>query len=111
MEKYMAGFKRWNDFNGRSTRSDFWTFTLGNMVVAIVLALLATYVLSAFGILSVLFSLLVLVPSIALTVRRLHDFDASGWFILIGFIPVIGLIAMIVFGCIPGTEGSNKFGE
>ena len=55
-------------------------------------------------------SLAIFLPSLGLSVRRLHDINFSGWWVLVGFIPVIGVVALIVFACIPGTEGDNKYG-
>jgi uncharacterized membrane protein YhaH (DUF805 family) len=62
------------------------------------------------GILGGLYALAVLIPSIAVTVRRLHDTDRSGWWILLGLIPLVGTIILLVFVCLDGTPGPNRFG-
>ncbi|MBQ3943110.1 MAG: DUF805 domain-containing protein [Elusimicrobia bacterium] len=96
-------FKHYFDFQGREGRKVFWLFTLNMFVVSFLLSLISTG-------LSTVISLLVLLPSLGLTVRRLHDIDFNGWWILIGFIPFIGSIVLIIFACLPGTEGENRFG-
>lgn len=58
-----------------------------------------------------LFALFALVPSIAVTIRRIHDFDVSGWLILLALLPVANYGILIAFGCIPGTPGPNRFGR
>lgn len=97
-------FKHYFDFNGRATRKVFWLFTLNMFIINFVLGAVSD------GILSMFVSLLVLLPSLGLSVRRLHDINASGWWILLGFIPVIGAIILIILACIPGTVGENKYG-
>jgi uncharacterized membrane protein YhaH (DUF805 family) len=68
------------------------------------------YAANSLGLLSGLYTLAVLLPSIAVTVRRLHDTDRSGWWILLGFIPIIGGIILLVFYVLEGTRGPNRFG-
>jgi uncharacterized membrane protein YhaH (DUF805 family) len=58
----------------------------------------------------VIYALAILVPSLAVQVRRFHDQDKSGWFILLGFIPAVGGLIVLVFMCLPGTPGSNQYG-
>ena len=62
------------------------------------------------GIFSAIVSLGLFLPSLAVTVRRLHDTDRSGWWILIAFVPFVGAVVLIVFMCLPGTAGPNRFG-
>jgi uncharacterized membrane protein YhaH (DUF805 family) len=64
----------------------------------------------AFSAVHSLFTLVILLPSIAVGVRRLHDIDKSGWWLLIGFVPILGMIVLIIFAVRPGTEGPNRFG-
>jgi uncharacterized membrane protein YhaH (DUF805 family) len=64
----------------------------------------------AIGFLSLIWSLAVLLPGIAVAVRRMHDLDKSGWWVLIGLIPIIGWIIFIIWACTKGTDGSNRFG-
>lgn len=121
MEWMLMPFKRYADFNGRSQRMEYWMFTLFIAIIAFALVLLA----GLFGglsdsadggmsmVLIVPLALLVLatiVPSIAVTVRRFHDQDKSGWFYLLSFIPYIGGLIVFVFMCLDGTPGPNRFG-
>jgi uncharacterized membrane protein YhaH (DUF805 family) len=132
MEWMLLPLKRYADFQGRSRRMEYWMFVLGYAIVFIVLALLAGLLgafsggldpntgraalgagfwlmISLFGILG----LALLVPTIAVQVRRLHDQNLSGWLVLIGYIPIvnyIGGIVLLVFMCLPGTKGPNKYG-
>ncbi|HJS46248.1 MAG TPA: DUF805 domain-containing protein [Rhizomicrobium sp.] len=99
-------------FTGRASRSEYWFFVLSyvllTMVVAAVCALLGGSILLWIGIGIVMLG--VFLPSLAAQVRRLHDTNASGWWILIGLIPYIGGLIMLVWYCIPGTKGENRFG-
>lgn len=98
-------FKHYFDFNGREGRKVFWLFTLNMFVINFVLGMISA------GVLSMIISLLVLLPSLGLSVRRLHDINASGWWMLLGFIPAIGAIILLVLACLPGTAGENRFGS
>lgn len=107
-------YKRYADFQGRARRSEYWLFFLFFLIVAVVLlAVQASAPQSTLGVIaSVLYGLFVLgslVPSLAVGVRRLHDTDRSGWLVLLGLIPLIGLI-LIYFYVQPGTKGPNKYG-
>jgi len=132
-------FKRYAEFSGRSRRMEYWMFALLNVIVATVLMFIvlgaggAAGVLEAdaagdpaaglsalfggMGLLLVVYALAVLLPSIAVTVRRLHDRDMSGWWylgaIVGGMIPFVGFlisIAFLVLMALPGTPGPNRFG-
>jgi uncharacterized membrane protein YhaH (DUF805 family) len=112
---YLEALKKYAVFSGRARRAEFWYFVLFNLIVAIVLALIDTLLgtttgVSSFGILSGLYSLAVLIPTLALWVRRLHDIDRTGWWVLINLIPLIGTIVLLVFALTPGTPGSNQYG-
>jgi uncharacterized membrane protein YhaH (DUF805 family) len=122
MQWYLKVLKQYADFNGRARRTEFWMFVLFNAIAYVVLALVdvligtASFVASGTGfqfgggLLSGLYSLAVLIPSLAVTVRRFHDQDKSGWFILLGLIPIVGGIIVLVFMCLEGTRGANRFG-
>jgi len=120
MEWMLMPLKRYADFSGRSQRKEYWMFFLGYMIVLVVLALLAGATgglddsgsgvgVIFLGIL-VLFVLAILIPSLAVQVRRFHDQDKSGWFVLLGFIPYVGGLIVLVFMCLEGTKGPNRFG-
>jgi uncharacterized membrane protein YhaH (DUF805 family) len=94
---------------------EYWYFVLFNIIVSIVLG--AIDGLLGFrgsgmdaGLLSGLYGLAVLIPSLAVTVRRLHDIDRSGWWILIALVPLIGVIVLVVFALLEGTPGTNRYG-
>ena len=110
-EAIEAGFKKYFDFDTRSCRSEFWFWTLFVVLVNMLLTLAGAFVSSSIDWLGVVFSMVTLIPGISITVRRLHDLDKSGWWILIALVPFIGLILLIFWECLKGTEGPNRFGE
>ena len=99
--------QKYANFSGRAIRSEYWWFVLAYIIAYLVLAIV-DYVLGAQLLTSIL-SLALLIPSIAVGVRRLHDLDKSGWWLLLGLIPIVGLILIYWFAQ-PGTPGSNRFG-
>lgn len=101
--------ERFAKFDGRARRAEFWWFALANAIVGLVFSALGE-ASGLFTVIFVLYSLLVIVPSIAVGVRRLHDIDKSGWFLLIQLIPVVGAIILIVWAASDGTRGPNKYG-
>jgi len=101
--------QRYAKFDGRAGRAEFWWFVLANFVVYIALAIL-TQISGIFLILYVVYGLALIVPSIAVAIRRLHDTDKSGWMLLLGLIPFVGFIILLVFYIQEGTAGPNKFG-
>jgi uncharacterized membrane protein YhaH (DUF805 family) len=109
MNGYVATLKKYADFSGRARRTDYWLFVLFNMVIAVLLSVV-DYVISSPGIIGLLFALAILLPSIAVGVRRLHDTDRSGWWLLIAFVPIIGAIVLLVFFVLDSTPGDNKYG-
>jgi uncharacterized membrane protein YhaH (DUF805 family) len=112
---YLEVLKKYAVFSGRARRAEYWYFVLFNLIVVIVLsgidALLGTFnVVQGVGLLSGIYSLAVLIPTLAVTVRRLHDIDRTGWWILINLIPLVGTIVLLVFAVTDGTPGSNRYG-
>ena len=102
-------------FSGRSRRKEFWMFVLFTFIVEIVLAIIdaiiGTYNTAiGIGLLSGLFYLAILVPSIALNTRRLHDIGKSGWFQLLFIIPIVGFILWIIWMVRDSDDGVNKYG-
>jgi uncharacterized membrane protein YhaH (DUF805 family) len=126
MNWYVKALKQYVDFSGRARRREYWMFVLVNVVIVIVLSVVDTllgtggfratagggsfYAANSLGLLSGLYTLAVLLPSIAVAVRRLHDTDRSGWWFLLGFVPIIGGIVLLVFYVLEGTRGPNRFG-
>jgi len=103
-------FSKYADFSGRARRSEFWFFMLFNVAVQIVASLIDGIILGGMGILGLVASLGLLVPALAVSVRRLHDSGRSGWWILIGLIPLVGIILLIVWYVNKGEDGPNRFG-
>ena len=107
------------NFEGRAPRSEYWWFTLFLALLEIVTSVLdgflGTYTVTSsgkmIGFINLIFLLAILLPSIAVAVRRLHDTDRSGWFYLLIFIPLIGSIILLVFFVQQGTNGRNRFGD
>jgi uncharacterized membrane protein YhaH (DUF805 family) len=109
MNWYIDVIKKYAVFDGRARRKEYWMFFLFNILIAIALGILEGIVGSP-GILGMIYALALLLPGIGVTIRRLHDTDRSGWWILIGFVPVVGAIVLLVFMCLDGTSGANQFG-
>jgi uncharacterized membrane protein YhaH (DUF805 family) len=106
-------FRKYVDFTGRARRAEYWWFVLFYCLLIGALTIVDVMVMSARaggGVLSSLASLALFLPTLAVAVRRLHDTDRTGWWVLIGFIPLIGWIIYLVFVCQRGTEGPNRFG-
>ncbi|MFZ7235427.1 DUF805 domain-containing protein [Avibacterium gallinarum] len=111
MNWYLYVLKNYAQFNGRARRKEFWWFVAVDFLLYIILGILDFVLLNNdFGFTGV-YGLATLIPSLAVRVRRLHDTDRSGWWLLIGFIPVIGFIVLFIFACLDGTQGRNRFGE
>ena len=113
MNWYLMVLKKYAVFSGRSRRKEYWFFFLFNVIVSIVLAVVDMAILGSedgAGILSIVYALGVLIPSLAVSIRRLHDIDKSGWWLLIGLIPAIGGLVLLIFACMAGTQGDNRFG-
>jgi len=125
MKWFLAAFKKYAQFSGRARRKEFWLF---NMVVALISILffvgLLTYVIinpsdteadnmfvgGVFVISNLIIALTFTVPSLAVTVRRLHDTNRSGWFILLNFIPAVGGLVLMYFMVLDSEEGINQYG-
>ena len=103
MDAVKVCFNKYAEFKGRASRSEFWWFQLFYMLAAII-AMMINPVLGGIAYLAML------VPLLAVTIRRLHDKDKSGWFLLLYFVPLIGSIILLVWFCQRGTIGENRFG-
>lgn len=127
MEWMIMPLRRYADFEGRSRRMEYWMFylfTLGlGMAIAVIITALAMMLYtmnlseSAMGMVLVPAALIVflggmalVVPTLAVSVRRLHDQDKSGWMILIALVPLVGGIIFFVLMCLEGTRGPNRYG-
>lgn len=101
-------FSNYATFSGRAHRPEYWWFALFNVLGSLALAVFD--ILLGIDALSTLFSLAVLLPSLAVGARRLHDIGRSGWWLLLWFIPLIGQLVMIYWAIQPGDQGTNEFG-
>ena len=102
-------FERYAQFEGRAGRAEFWWFFLANLVIGIVFQILFR-VSGIFVILWFLYALALIIPEIAVGVRRLHDTNNSGWWLLLGFFPIVGAIVLLVFFATEGDSGPNEYG-
>ena len=117
MHWYLEVFRKYAVFEGRARRKEYWIFFLFCVVISMALALIdetmgwiAELDDEEFGFLSTLYSLAIIIPGLAVLVRRLHDTDRSGWWVLIALIPLIGAIILLVFTALAGHPGDNRFG-
>jgi uncharacterized membrane protein YhaH (DUF805 family) len=114
MQWYLKVLRQYADFTGRARRTEYWMFVLFTAIIQIVLAVLDSLLGLAFmpgtGVLTMLYLLAVLLPSLGVSVRRLHDTGRSGWWVLIGLVPFVGAIVLIVFAALEGDRGPNAFG-
>jgi uncharacterized membrane protein YhaH (DUF805 family) len=115
MKWYVAALKKYAVFSGRARRKEYWMFVLFNIIFSFV-AMIADNALgtaiegSGYGLVYFVYTLAVLLPGIAVSVRRLHDVGKSGWFLLIVFIPLVGAVWFIVLACTEGNPGTNAYG-
>jgi uncharacterized membrane protein YhaH (DUF805 family) len=115
MQWYAKVLRQYADFNGRARRTEYWMFTLVSVIVGLVLGLVDEVVfigpgLSTTGWLHTIYSVAVIIPTLAVGARRLHDTGRSGWWLLIGVIPLVGAIVLIVFFALEGQRSSNAHG-
>ncbi len=128
MQAVRSGFSNYVTFSGRARRSEYWFWVLFAIIVASIALVLdmrffPDSVTATAGVedgmasaqatggpITALVGLALFLPGLAMTIRRLHDTDRSGWWILLGLIPIIGIIVLIVWYCTDGTRGSNRFG-
>lgn len=97
-------------FTGRASRSEYWWFALFNFIVYAIIATIFNPNGSTYSIITGIYGLVVLLPSIGLSIRRMHDIGRSGWWILINLVPVVGWIVFIVFACQPSQPQENQYG-
>jgi uncharacterized membrane protein YhaH (DUF805 family) len=101
--------ERYAKFDGRAGRGEFWWYVLANVLIYFALLILAR-ISGLFLVVYFLVAIALIIPSIAVAIRRLHDTDKSGWWLLIGLIPFVGGIILLVFYILEGTPGPNQFG-
>lgn len=117
MHWYIEVLKKYTVFSGRARRKEFWMFFLFSAIISILLAVIDEFMGWQFemggdilGFLSTLYYVAVIVPYLAVIIRRLHDTERTGWWILIAFIPIVGVLVLLVFLILQGTRGENRYG-
>jgi len=113
MNWYIDVIKKYAVFTGRARRKEYWMFMLFNIIIQGVLDIFyyASQKSIAIVVIMCLYSLALLLPSLGVTIRRLHDTGRSGWWFFLGFIPIIGPIILFVFICLDSQPGANQYGE
>lgn len=114
MEHFKNVLKKYAVFTGRSTRPEYWYFVLFSVIISFVLGFIDSMLgltKEGQGFFSGIFSLVTLIPSIAVGVRRLHDTGKSGWWTLLVFVPILGWIPLIIFLATDSTPGVNQYGS
>lgn len=115
MNWYLAVLKNYAGFSGRARRKEYWMFTLFHVIFAIIAVVIDNVLGIAirdvgYGPIYLLYTLVTLIPGLAVSVRRLHDTGKSGWFLLVGLIPCVGGIILLVFMVTAGEVGENAYG-
>ena len=114
-EAVVSVLTNWNNFSGRACRSEFWYFVLATFLVSMIISIIeiATGMVdiesAEMGILSIIFTLLLFVPSLSVTARRLQDRGWSGWWQLL-YLTIVGILVIIVLNILPAKEDENKWG-
>ena len=111
-EYYISVLKKYSVFTGRSRRKEYWMFVLFHFIICTIVSILSSIrgIGIIFYILLLVYCIAVILPAIAVGIRRLHDTDRSGWWLLICLVPIIGAIILIVFTVQEGTKGDNQYG-
>jgi uncharacterized membrane protein YhaH (DUF805 family) len=112
IDRFQDVLRKYTVFKGRASRAEFWSFIVVSFFISMILTIFERFVVEFnSNILESLYSFAILIPSLAVYIRRLHDTNKSGWYLLLFFVPVIGWILLFVFLVEKGTEGENKYGE
>lgn len=114
MNWFITALKKYADFSGRAQRSEYWYFILFYFLIYLGLFVISAVggrvIGSAVGVLLILFSLAMLIPSLSVCARRLHDTDRTGWWMLISLVPLLGGIILLIFLVQDSQPGENRFG-
>lgn len=116
MNWYLKVLQNYAVFSGRACRKEYWYFVLFNIIITFVLSVVDSWMhlfvnpQYGVGLLSILYSLAVLIPTLAVLVRRLHDSGRSAWWLLLGLIPILGSIVLLIFTVLDSTPGANEYG-
>lgn len=114
MNWYLTVLKKYADFSGRARRKEYWMFVLMNFLVSILISIVGAVIGDTDGLIAVslsgVYALFIFIPSLAVTVRRLHDTNKSGWWILITFVPLIGGLVLLIFMIMDSDPNTNAYG-
>ncbi len=115
MKYYIKAFNNFSNFNGRARRKEYWMYLLFNLIFAMVAIILDNVFGLAFesigyGVIYLLYALITFIPSLSVSVRRLHDKSKSGWYLLLAIIPIIGGIVLLFILAADGDPGENEYG-
>jgi uncharacterized membrane protein YhaH (DUF805 family) len=116
MDWFVSALKKYAVFSGRSQRAEYWYFMLFYVLISLIVGFLDGIAGTTIGpqgqtgLISFALLLAMLLPSLAVSVRRLHDIGRSGWWLLIGFVPLIGMLVLLVFAARDSEPGDNRFG-
>ena len=115
MKYFLYCLQHYADFTGRARRSEYWYFVLFNFIVSILIGLSLGVIAGLLNVpalvyLAYLWSLAVFIPSLAVSVRRLHDIGRSGWWLFLSLIPLVGAIILIIWYCTDSQPGANQYG-
>jgi uncharacterized membrane protein YhaH (DUF805 family) len=115
---YLEVLRKYAVFDGRARRKEYWMFTLISILISMALGFAAGFVGAAMGLsstaitmLALVYSVAVLIPSLAVWTRRMHDTGRSGWWFLLILVPIIGAIALLVFSVQDSEPGTNAYGK
>ena len=108
MNEYLGVLKKYAVFSGRARRKEFWMFVLINFIIAVVLS--GVDMMLGLGFLGFIYAIATLIPALAVGARRLHDIGKTGWWQLVGLVPLIGLIILIIFFVMDSNPGDNQYG-
>jgi uncharacterized membrane protein YhaH (DUF805 family) len=112
LDNFIAVMKKYTVHTGRASRKEFWLFVLAGLIIGIAFGILAIIPIVGIiaGIVSLLFGLATIIPSIMVGIRRLHDTNKTGWLMLLLLIPLVGWILVLVLCALQGTSGKNRYG-
>lgn len=116
MNWYITAIKKYATFSGRSRRKEYWYFFLFNLLISMLLSFVDALTGSfdpatGYGLFSSIYGLALLIPAIAVSVRRLHDTGRTGWWFLIVLVPLVGALVLLYFMASNGDSGTNKYGN
>ena len=111
MNEYLTVLKKYAEFNGRARRREYWMFALVNFIIGLAMSIVTVlFKLPLIGLLYNLYALAILIPGLAVSVRRMHDTGRSGWSLCWSFLPIIGWIIVFIFAVQEGVAGENQYG-